>query len=84
MPNQNIDILYGWKGILKSIPVVSIKRHMRVKRCRERKGMKASERINDGASISAARAAQVDDVIASVTLELLQPGKSFIKSVVEL
>lgn len=42
----------------------------RVKRCRERKKMKASERINDGASTSAAGAAepmQVHDVIASVS-----------------
>jgi hypothetical protein len=42
----------------------------RVKRCRERKKMKASERVNDGASTSAAGAAepmQVDDVIASVS-----------------
>lgn len=42
----------------------------RVKRCRERKRMKASERINDGASTSAAGAPepmQVDDVIASIS-----------------
>jgi hypothetical protein len=41
-----------------------------VRRCRERKTMKASERINDGAGTSDAGAAepmQVDDVIASVS-----------------
>jgi hypothetical protein len=42
----------------------------KVKRCRERKKMKASERINDGASTSAAGVAepmQVHDVIGSVS-----------------
>ncbi|GBP24680.1 hypothetical protein EVAR_15886_1 [Eumeta japonica] len=52
MPNQNIEIVYGWKELFKE---QSRDTHKTQNDCKRRKGMKASEQMNDGGQYACAR-----------------------------
>ncbi|GBP42845.1 hypothetical protein EVAR_27198_1 [Eumeta japonica] len=57
-----MEIVYGWKGLLKNNPNMYV--HKTLHDCRRRKRMKASVQINDGVSAPApgpAEAIQIDN-----------------------